>query len=142
MIEPHITFVFLVQDFTQEDFIVEIKKQVEGFKAFSFTLRCAVVNKDSFTENFFTFLVPDDGYSNVVKLHDRLYDDKLFYHRRLDIDFIPHILIATSADSMVIKKIADEWNAKDFEIKGRIGEIQVISFENGVLDCLHRIKLA
>ncbi len=141
MIGEHITLVFLVEDFTPEDFVVEVKKQASATKAFSFTLRAATINKDSFSEHYFAFLVPDEGNSTIIKLHDKLYSGKLAYHHRMDIDYIPHILIATSLDKAVIKNIVDEWNAKGFEFHGRINRLDIISFENGVTTVLDRIEL-
>lgn len=144
MIEPHFTLVFLVNDFTEADFIAEVKKQVEGIRAFDFILRCSTINKDAFSDNYFAFLVPDEGFSNIVKLHDALYADKLAHHHRMDIDYIPHIEIANSAlsDKTTIKKIVDKWNSEDFAIKGRVSTLYVISLENGVLSTLEKIQLS
>jgi hypothetical protein len=141
-IAPHFTFVFAVQDFSESDFVAEVKKQLTGTKAFSFTIRCAAINKDSFSDYYFAFLVPDEGYSNMVKLHDRLYDDRLFHHRRLDIDYIPHIEIANAPDKMQIKSIVDEWNSIDLEIKGCVSEIEIVNYENRVLTTIEKIKLS
>lgn len=143
MIEPHFTLVFLVPDFTEADFIAEVKKQVKGIKAFEFVLRCSTINKDAFSDNYFAFLVPDEGFSNIVKLHDALYADKLAHHHRMDIDYIPHIEFANSAlsDKTTIKKIVDEWNSKDFAIRGRLSSLDIISFENGIVRLIENIKL-
>jgi hypothetical protein len=141
LVDIHFTFVFMVDDMAANDLAAEIRKQAAGFSSFSFSIRCATVNKDSFTDNYFTFLVPDEGFSNIIKLHDKLYNDKLFRHRRLDIDYIPHIEIANSPDKMLIKRIADEWNAIDFEITGTISSIEVINFENRVLTTIEKIEL-
>lgn len=141
MIEPHFTLVFLVDDFSREDFVAEIKQQVQGAKAFSFALQCCTINKDSFSDNYFAFLVPDEGFSKLVKLHDKLYSGRLAHHHRLDIDYIPHIEIANSADKRAIKQMVDEWNARDFSIKGRVDAIDIISFEHGVTELLERVEL-
>lgn len=141
MIDAHITFVFLVDDFTPEDFIAEVKQQAAGAKAFDIALRGCTINKDSFSGHYFAFVVPDEGNSNIIKLHDKLYSGKLAHHHRMDIDYIPHILIATSLDKTVIKNIVDEWNAKNFEFKCRINALDIISFENGVTTLLDRVVL-
>jgi hypothetical protein len=141
LVPLHFTFVFAVEDFTEGDFVAEIKKQVKGTASIPFTIRCATVNKDDFSDNYFTFLVPDEGYSGIVKLHDKLYNDKLLYHRRLDIDYIPHIEIANNPDKMFIKSIADEWNDANIEIKGIISSIHIVSFENRILTTIEKIIL-
>src|SRR4030095_7498022 len=73
VVEPHFTFVFPVFDTTEEDFVVEIKDQAINFKEFNFTIRCATINKNAFSDLFHILLVPDEGYSKIVKIHDKLY---------------------------------------------------------------------
>jgi hypothetical protein len=141
VIGPHFTIVFSVADMPVADFIAEIKKQTGNITAISFRLRCAVINKDSFSNNFDAFLVPDEGFSSIVKLHDRLYSDKLAYHHRLDISYIPHISIANSPDAGAVKKIVDEWNEKDFLVAGTISVLDIVNYENRVITTVERIQL-
>jgi hypothetical protein len=141
IIGPHFTIVFAVADMPAADFITEIKKQAANLSAINFSLRCATINKDSFSNNYDAFLVPDEGFSHVSKLHDRLYSDKLAHHHRLDISYIPHISIANSTDPKVIKKLVDEWNEKEFSIKGIMSSLDIINYENRVITTVESILL-
>ena len=141
IIGAHFTMVFSVPDMPLEDFTTEIKKQAEGTRAIDFCLRSVIINKDAFSDYFDAFLVPDEGFSSIVKLHDRLYNDKLAYLHRADISYIPHISIANSKDVWFIKKLADEWNARNFDIRGRITSLDVINYENRVITTLEKIVL-
>jgi hypothetical protein len=141
VIGAHLTLVFSVPDMNVSDFIAEVKKQVQGTKAIDLVFRSVIINKDSFSDYFDAFLVPDEGSSRVVKLHDRLYSEKLAYQHRADISYIPHISLANSLDVRAIKKIADEWNARDFEIKGRITSLDIINYENRVITTLEKVYL-
>ncbi len=141
VIAPHFTIVFSVPDMPTEDFVAEIKKQANGIMIIPFCLRCAVINKDSFSNNYDAFLVPDEGFSKIVKLHDRLYSDKLSVYHRIDISYMPHTSIANNADVTIIKKIVDEWNEKEFVIKGRISSLDIINYENRVVTTIEKIKL-
>jgi 2'-5' RNA ligase len=141
VVEPHFTLVFPVTDWDRESFVAEIKKQAQGIRSFKFCIRCATVNKDSFSEYYHTFLVPDEGYSQIVKLHDRLYTDKLFEHRRLDIDFIPHIGVGNSKDPLSCYGMAQRWNERDFVIEGEIKELEVVNYENETVYTLEKIIL-
>ncbi len=141
IVDPHFTLVFPVSGWSGEDFIAEIKAGLSGFNSFDFTLKSAVVNKDSFSEMYHTFLVPDNGFSSIVKLHDRLYDGKLLSERRFDIDFIPHIGIGNSPDKFKCKSMADEWNATGFEINGLIDSISIIDYSNATVSTLETVRL-
>jgi 2'-5' RNA ligase superfamily len=141
IVRPHFTFVFPVTDFSVTDFTTEIKKQLGQAGPISFCLRCAVINKDDFSEYYHAFLVPDEGFSEIVKLHDRLYSGKLSVHHRLDIDFIPHIGIGNSTDKSACKKMVDDWNSQPFLISGIISALDIVQYENDKVTTIERIKL-
>lgn len=141
VIEPHCTIVFSVTDMHLEYFIAEIKKQIDLTPSIQFCIRCAVINKDSFSNDYDAFLLPDEGLSRIVKLHDKLYSDKLSHHHRLDISYIPHISIASSPDVQSIKKIVDQWNKKEFEINGIISSLDIINYENRIVTTIEKIPL-
>ena len=141
VVEPHISLVFPVTGISENEFTTEILKQVEGYKPFDFVVRCAVVNKDSFLDYSHTLLIPDEGFSNIVKLHDKLYDGILINERRLDIDYMPHIGIGTSKDIQQCKTMADKLNESQLEIKGTINELTVVSFKDNQIKNLRSITL-
>jgi hypothetical protein len=142
VIEPHFTIVFSVPNMPVADFAAEIKERASGVAAIRFCLRCAVINKDSFSDNYDAFLVPDEGFGRITKLHDRLYNGKLSVHHRLDISYIPHLSIANSTDAARIKRIVDEWNKKEFAINGTISSLDIINYENRVVTTIEKIHLS
>jgi len=141
IINPHFTFIFPIENIEPNDFISEVKDQLEDLRPFSFSLRCATINKDAFSDYYNIFLVPDEGYSQMVKVHDKLYSDKLYDYLRLDIDYIPHITIGNSLDKFVCKEIIDELNVTDFCINGSVSSFDVIQFENNKVTTLEKIVL-
>jgi hypothetical protein len=141
VIDPHFTILFAVADVPVEIFIAEVKKQITHTNAIAFCFRCATINKDSFSNNYDAFLVPDEGFSQITKLHDRLYSDKLAHHHRLDISYIPHLSIANSPNAQVIKKLVDKWNGEEFAINGIISSLDIINYENRVVTTVEKIKL-
>jgi len=141
IIKPHFSFVFPVFDFSGEDFINEIIQLTEDSKRFDFVIRCCTINKDSFSDYYHALLVPDEGYSKIVKLHDKLYSKKLKDNLRLDIDFIPHMGIGTSKDKFKCKQMVDEWNGKEFEIKGIISTLTIVEYKDDIITNLRDIIL-
>ena len=86
-------------------------------------------------------MVPDEGYSNIVKLHDKLYSDKLQNNLRLYLDFVPHIGIGNSRDIYLCKKMVDEWNKKDFSISGKITHLTVVNYEDDTVTEIEEIEI-
>ena len=128
VVNPHFTFVFPVSNISQSEFIEDMIINISEIKKIYFISRCAVVVKDSLSDFTDVFLVPDEGYSNIVKLHDKLYSGILKNELRLDIPFIPHIGIGGSINSLESKSIADELNKLNFSIKGIIDKLDIVSY--------------
>lgn len=141
VIRPHFTFVFPVVDIEEELFISEVTEKTMGMSPLDFTLRCATINKDAFRDYYHTFLVPDEGFGKIVKLHDKIYSGLLKHNHRLDIDYIPHLGIGNSKDKFICKQMVDEWNEIDFAITGTISKLTIVSFENNTMHELKEIEL-
>lgn len=142
IVEPHFTIVFPTIDIEEASFIAHAQRQSSNFPAFNFISRCAVIEKDAFNDLTHVFLVPDEGYSNIVKLHDRLYRGILLPQLRLDISFIPHIGIGNYIDPSQSKNLADELNIQNFELVGRIDTLDIIKIENSQVETIHQIPLS
>lgn len=141
VVEPHFTIVFPVFDKSKNEFIEEAKKQSKDYKNFDFEIKVAQVNKDSFQDCWHVFLVPEKGYGNIVKLHDKMYSGKLISNLRLNIDFIPHIGIGNSKEMMDCKNLVDKLNSSELSIKGSIEKLDVVIYEDNKIETLDVIKL-
>jgi 2'-5' RNA ligase superfamily protein len=141
VVEPHFTIVFPAFDLTKEEFCQAIFDTTIGVEKIDFTIRCATINKDAFNEYYHSFLVPDEGYSKIIKLHDKLYNGHLKGNLRLDIGFVPHIGVGNSKDKFECKKMVDSWNKKDFSIKGKITKLTIVEYENNKVTKLQDIEL-
>lgn len=141
VVEPHVTLVFAMHDITQDEFIQEVEKQAANVSAFDVQFNAATINQDDSGEYFHEFLVPDTGYSNIVKLHDKLYADKFASALRYDIDFIPHIGIGNSDDVRESKKRVDDINAQSVSINGRVSDITIVEYKDDTITSLRKIAL-
>ncbi len=141
IIGAHLTLVFSVPDMAYEVFAAEVRRQAAGVSAIDFCMRAATVNRDAIGGQYDAFLVPDEGNSAIIRLHDRLYSHVLAPHHRLDIPYVPHISIASSPDAQYVKRIVDEWNAQAFAIHGRIRHLDIINYENRVITTVERVEL-
>ena len=141
LMDAHFSFVFPVYDIVAEDFMYEVKKQTTGCRKINFEIKCAIRNNDRTNEYWHVLLVPDTGFSDIVKLHDRLYSGLLKPIERLDLDFIPHIGIGNSTNPEECKKMVDEVNAMDINIRGTIEQIDIIQLKDGKIGTIGTIPL-
>jgi 2'-5' RNA ligase len=98
------------------------------------------VNDDS-SPNVYVLLVPDEGFSGIVKLHDRLYTGLLADRLRLDIPFIPHVTIGYSTDIHLCKSAVDDLNGQDFEIEGVIDQLELVRIEGSTYETIYHFQL-
>jgi 2'-5' RNA ligase len=141
VIDPHFTLVFPIIGIDRATVVSHVNQSIQGIQPFEFTLRCAVLCNDAFSKYTHVFLVPDEGYSRIVKLHDRLYTGVIANELRLDIPFIPHIGIANSLDPYHCKRLVDRLNGQHFEIRGRIDRLDVISSQGDLVETVELIDL-
>ncbi|HKU18102.1 MAG TPA: 2'-5' RNA ligase family protein [Candidatus Saccharimonadales bacterium] len=141
VVEPHITLVFAISDIDKDSFVSEVKQKLVGTEAFDLEIKVATINQNDDGSYYHEFLVPDTGYSNIVKLHDKLYSGLFAPHLRFDIDFIPHIGIGNSDKAQTSKKRVDDLNKQELAIKGRIGSIDVIEYADGKVSTVEKIRL-
>jgi len=141
MVKPHFAIVFPSFNLTIDQFINEIYGKCKNTSPITFKIRSAVVNKDAFIDTYHEFLVPDEGHSDIIKLHDVIYSESLFPELRLDIDYIPHIGIGNSKDPLKCKKNVDEINNSIIEISGIINSIDIAQYDENGIVTIDRLSL-
>ena len=92
-----------------------------------------MLGTDDFDDTAYVFLVPDEGYSGISLLHDRLYTGILQPFLRLEVPFIPHITIGTLKDRSTAKALCDELNRSGVLIDGSLEALTIGVLEDGKL---------
>lgn len=141
LVDPHFTLIFETNKAATEALSDHIRSVIKEAKIIDFMIRCAVVMPGLVDENWYTFLVPDEGYSDIVRLHDRLYTGILADEQRLDIPYIPHMTIGIHDDRDSCKTLVDRINANSFCISGRIKSVCIVKLENNMIETIEEIEL-
>ncbi len=142
LVAPHFTLVFPVDTVAHDTFVTHITTQARLASRIPFTIRCAMIVKDTFIPLTHLFLVPDDGNSALIKLHDALYTHILADALRLDVPFIPHITIGAHADARECKAVADDINRQNIQIRGQVETLDIVAYENTSITPIRCIALA
>lgn len=124
--KPHFTLVFptSAELDTVKSHIKSIANQIIRF---DFKIRCTIIMPARNAKGSHLFLVPDEGFSRIIRLHDMLYTGVLASHLLRDIPYIPHITIGYSDNIEVIQEISMEINGNDYEISGTLDKLTLIS---------------
>jgi 2'-5' RNA ligase len=142
LIALHFTLVFPTAVEDEQRLRRDIYQQVAGRAPFPFVIRCALPVQDLLSPSTHVFLVPDEGLSQLVRLHDALYAASLRASLRLDIPFIPHITVGAAREPAAAKALADTLNHEGRVIKGAIGSVSLVSFDGRAVELREQIALA
>mgnify|MGYP003700673579 FL=1 len=122
---PHVTLVFPT-DATDATTATGHLAMVAGeTPPLDLAFRCALSVLDPESGDSFVYLVPDEGFSSLVRLHDRLYSGPFAEALRLDLPYIPHITLARIAEAKLARALADDLNGQEPEIHARLETVEL-----------------
>jgi 2'-5' RNA ligase len=138
VVKPHFTMVFQVHEMSEPVFTEHVERVADASSAIRFVCRYAMLHNDVSSDDYYVFLVPDEGFSELALLHDALYTKVLSSELRLDVPYVPHIGIATLKGPLRGKELADDLNRGRLSIGGKIEAISVVEYDGkGVTDLHH-----
>lgn len=141
VVSPHFTLVFPLEGGDPAALTAHLEDVAAVTPAFPVELRCALVVDDVTTLLTHVFLVPDAGFSAVVRLHDRLYTGLLAPYLRLDVPFIPHVTLGYSTRVAVCKQAADAINAQPFAFTGWVKTLDLLAVDPADMREVARVSL-
>ena len=122
---PYFTLVFPGTEMAPAAFAEAIRRRAEEVRAIRFRLRSALVVPEQVARRFHVFLIPDEGFGAILKLHDALHAGPIAAALRQDTPYLPHITVATTADHGAARKLAQALNQGGIDIAGHIDALQV-----------------
>lgn len=141
VVQAHVTLVFGIEDVDPAAYIAHIRAVTQTANPIDFVCRYAMLGSDHASDDAYVFLVPDEGFSAISLLHDRLYTGLLAPKLRLDLPFIPHITLGTLADRQATKALCDGLNEKGVHVAGRLTDLSVCALRDGKIAKLEKLGL-
>lgn len=132
LIPTHLTLVYPTEILSPAEIWAEASKLVASVPKFRFVSRSVlVVSEDKNTNAAASiFLVPDEGFQEVVQLHDLLYSARLKPALRTDIPFIPHVTIGSNLELQTARNLAHSLESKKFKVELIIDQLQAVTIED------------
>lgn len=128
-IAPHVTLVFPTSRLSLAELEAEVPRQLAGARPFRIALRSAMVMPNALAayEQAHVFLVPDEGYGSVLRMHQRLYAGALATDLRADIPFVPHLTVGAGLTLEKAHAVVAELNARDFCVEAHVDTVTLIA---------------
>lgn len=133
VVAAHFTIMFGCKTVELFEYTKHVSAVASQSKPIHFSCRYAMLSTDDFDDTAYVSLVPDEGYSGVSLLHDRLYTGILQPFLRLEVPFIPHITIGTLKDRSAAKALCDELNRNGVCIEGSLRTLTIGALADGKL---------
>jgi 2'-5' RNA ligase len=141
VVAAHFTLVFPCGAVGEPQYTEHVQAVAREQPAIPFVCRYTMLGTDAQDSTAYVFLVPDEGFSDLSLLHDRLYRGVLEPHLRLDIPYIPHITIGTVAERKQAKRLCDQLNERGIYIAGRVERLSVCTLEGGKVRTIESFPL-
>lgn len=139
---PYFTLVFPGVEMEPHAFAETIRQNAHDIPRIRFRLRSAMVVPEPTVGRFHVFLVPDEGFGAILKLHEALHVGAVEAAIRPDTPYLPHITVATSADRAEARKVAQALNRGGIDIAGHIEALEVERRDGEVIRKVADIPLA
>jgi hypothetical protein len=139
---PYFTLVFAAVEMTPDAFTEAIRAHAKGVHAIRFRLRSALVVPEPTVRRFHVFLIPDEGFGAILKLHDALHAGPIKPALRRDSPYLPHITVATSPDYEAARNLATALNNRGLDIAGHIDALEVERRTGEVVRPVAQVPLA
>jgi 2'-5' RNA ligase len=124
-IAVHFTLVFPL-DAAAHDVETELREAARSTQRIRFVIRRTEVVHDTAIGATHILLVPDDGGTHIVELHDRLYAGRLRAHLRSDIRFVPHMTVGATPDSFSADRLVSERGIRSRIVHGTIDRLNLV----------------
>jgi 2'-5' RNA ligase len=141
VIAAHFTLVFGTTEVSVGSYQSHVESVVRATSSIRFCFRYAMVCADQHNDSAYIFLVPDEGYAAISKLHDLFYTGPLTSSLRLAFPYIPHITIGYLPSQQEAKRLCDVVNEQNLEIAGVINAITIGSIKDGTFGNVARYSL-
>jgi 2'-5' RNA ligase len=139
---PYFTLVFPGVDMTPAAFAERIRQNANEVPRIRFRLRSALVVPEHTVGRFHVFLIPDEGFGAILRLHDLLHAGPIETAIRPETPYLPHITVATTTSHDEARKVARALNQGDLDIHGHIEALTVERRTGEVIKEVAEIPLA
>jgi 2'-5' RNA ligase len=140
MLAAHFTLVFPTT-VASADVAVELMEIARSTRAFSVVLYSAMAIHNPMGPGGHVFLIPAEGATEIVQLHDRLYSRSFRPSLRADIPYRPHVTVAAGSDMAWCETVAARLNHDARVVRGRVDSIELLEVGSDSVNPVTRFAL-
>lgn len=141
LICPHVTLIFPTDALPESDFIGHVGLIARAFSRRTVCFRSALPYREPRSELSFLYLVPDEGFGWLNRLHERLYSGPLGSALDPIRPYIPHITIGRLKTFQEAHALSECVNSKENRFCGLVSSIEIVRAESSGVRRIHSEQL-
>lgn len=124
VIRAHFTLVFGCDAVPLDAYLAHVEAVTAATREIVF--RCGRATLGAVSDGLApVFLVPDEGYSDLARLHDALYTGPLAPHLCRERPYVPHLTVGTLASQLGAQALCDSLNDRGLRVSGVVNALHV-----------------
>ncbi|MEO1020062.1 MAG: 2'-5' RNA ligase family protein [Pseudomonadota bacterium] len=140
LVAPHVTLVFALKRECLEDFIRTCERVTSCTDEFEATFVGSEIVHDPFENAYKMFLCLSNGQSQLISLHEKLYDGPQRSELPPDVPYRPHMTVATNKERSELEKL-DSTSIARFPISARISTVEIAELAKSNIQSLKTLRL-
>ena len=139
---PHVTLVFPAEITTDDDLEMHMLGVTGSTQPFEAIFRIASPVIDPFNGGWTVQLLPDQGLSKLMRMHNFLYSGPFADHLNLDLRYVPHLTLARTDDGPQAKALCEELNSGIIEVEARFTTVDLLRIDGGTVtkEAVHELE--
>jgi hypothetical protein len=130
-IPPHVMLVYPAEFVMDENLTMHMYGVTGSTQPFEAIFRIAAPAIDPIHGGWRVQLLPDEGLSKLMRMHNFLYTGPIADHVNYDIPYVPHLTIARTETGPQANALCEELNSSIIEVSARFTTVKILRIEGG-----------
>jgi 2'-5' RNA ligase len=130
-VAPHVTLVFPAEITTDDNLMMHMLGAAGSTQPIDASFRIAAPMVDPIKGGWTVRLLPDQGLSKLMRLHNFLYTGPFAPHLNLDASYVPHLTVGRATSGQQAQALSEELNSSVIEIEARFTTVDLLRIEDG-----------
>jgi 2'-5' RNA ligase len=128
-VAPHVTLVFPAEIANDENLLMHMFGACGSTQPIDARFCIAAPMADPLNGGWTVQLLPDQGLSKLMRLHNFLYTGPIAEHLNLDVPYVPHLTLARTATGPQANALCEELNSNVIEVEARFSTVDILAID-------------
>lgn len=138
---PHIPLVFPADVAVDDNLMMHMYGVAGSTQPFESVFRIAAPSADPLNGGWIVRLLPDQGLSKLMRMHNFLYTGPFDGRLNMDVPYIPHLTLARTETGEDAKTLCEELNSGIIEVAVEVKSVEVLIVDGDTIETQAQYEL-